>query len=162
MSKTAAERISAGTEQLLDTLFNQSIAAYFHSTLITSGYCVSNASLMNWTCAGHVNHHHHTDAAAGLVTKRYILCWFMLLWLRARLSECACVSSGVGTNRGHCCSTTVALWTIIAAQDATDWRHKAAGGGLLEPVRLLPLFPRTWKAQFCLFRLQYAQALNSR
>ena len=70
----AAQRISAGTEQLLSTLFNQRlVTAYFHSTLITSGYFVSNALLMNWTCAGHVNHHNHT-AAAAWVTKRYILC----------------------------------------------------------------------------------------
>ena len=71
MSKTAAERISAGTEQLLDTLFNQSIAAYFHSTLITSGYFVSNVLLMNWTCAGLVS---YVIAAAAWVTTRYILC----------------------------------------------------------------------------------------
>ena len=71
MTNMAAQRGSAGTEQLLSTLFHQSIAAYFYFTLITNGYFVSNVLLMNWTCAGHVNSH---TAAVAWVTKRYILC----------------------------------------------------------------------------------------
>ena len=71
MTNMAAQRGSAGTEQLLSTLFHQSIAAYFHFTLITNGYFVSNVLLMNWTCAGLVS---YVIAAAAWVTTRYILC----------------------------------------------------------------------------------------